>query len=147
MRFLTLGPLTRVLVSLLAALLLLGVAGCGESSDTDTAPVDAESQAALQGFVDELGPQVAAEIERYDDVYGDFELRAEGSSTLVYEYTFLEEVDPADAEEQLEATQKLLTSMAGPIMEELEEGGVNDPRVRWLYLNPDGSEVFQVEHP
>src|SRR5699024_2859437 len=101
MRSFTLSPVIRVLASLLAALLLLGVASCGDS-DTKTSSADAESQAALEGFVEELGPQVAAEIERYDDVYGDFELRAEGSNTLVYEYTFLADVDPEDAEEQLE---------------------------------------------
>lgn len=143
----------------IASVALATVAACGSSDDskddsaTESTPSASAPAAAapanpqLEEYVDKVRAQSAGEMERFDDLYSDFQVKAEGADTLVYEYTFANELDPATAKSQIEGTRSVLEGAAKAIFAEMEAAGVQDPQVRWTYRNPDGAELVSIQLP
>lgn len=145
----------------IASLALAAVAACGSSDDskdeaatesspsaveTTTAPAE-ESNPQFDAYVDKVRSLSQGEMARFDDVYSDFQVSGEGGDTLVYEYTFINELDPDTAETQIEGTRSVLEGASKPIFDEMKAVGVEDPKVRWTYRNPDGAELHTIEMP
>lgn len=143
----------------IASLALVAVSACGSSDDTkDDAATEStpsavattaeqESNSQLEAYVDKVRTQSEGEMARFDDLYSDFQVSAEGDDTLVYDYTFANEVDPAAAKTQIEGTRSVLEGAAKAIFTEMEAAGVQDPKVRWTYRNPDGAELVSIQLP
>ena len=155
-------PLSKLAVAT-AALAL--VAACGSSDDESSsatseptsssssapsasaAPEDTASKDALDTYVAQVRTQAEAQMERFDDVYSDFSVKAEGSDTMVYDYTFRQQVDPAQADAQRDTIRKTVSGIGDAILTEMKAAGISDPKARWVYRNPDGSEIMAIDVP
>lgn len=156
-------PLSRLAVAT-AALAL--VAACGSSDDESSSatseptssasssapsasasPEDAASKDALDTYVAQVRSQAEAQMERFDDVYSDFSVKAEGDDTMVYDYTFRQQVDPSQADAQRDTIRQTVSGMGDAILTEMKAAGVSDPKARWVYRNPDGSEIMAIDVP
>lgn len=112
-------------------------------------PTDAEGMAsreALDRYIDRSRAEVEAELEQYQDVYSGFTLRAEGAGTLVYEYTFREQLDAAQASAGISEGRPDLEQIAtAEIFPGMRSAGVPEPAVRWIYLNADGTQIVSID--
>ncbi len=87
-----------------------------------------------------------AEVDRYSDIYSNFSLEAEGSSTVVYRYTFRNQLDAAQARGNVASMEGTLETMANQvILPEMSRAGIDDPVVKWIYQNSDGTVITTVE--
>lgn len=77
------------------------------------------------------------------DAFESFDVRAEAPSTLVYEYTFKEGLVPPA--EGLEAGKSIIEKQIEPLKKLMEAQGVNDPHIRYIYLDPAGKVIWDVE--
>lgn len=83
-------------------------------------------------------------MERYADIYSDFTVESEGSQTLVYRYTFRDAVSD-QGKSALEAQEGTLRAAAkDQVIPEMEAAGIDDPSVKWVYQNPDGTVVTEI---
>ena len=88
---------------------------------------------------------VEAEMERYSDIYSDYSLEAQGARTMVYRYTFRNHVDPEQAESNMASLEGTLKTAANDIiLPEMRSAGIEDPALKWVYQNPDGTIVTVV---
>lgn len=117
------------------------------AAPTSEAPAAPASGGGLEAYVETMRPQAEEQMKRFDDVYKDFSVSAEGSNTLVYDYTFRKQVDPAQARTGIEGTRSALEGTAEPIAAEMKAAGVTDPHIRWVYRNADGSEILTIAVP
>lgn len=77
------------------------------------------------------------------EAFESFDVRAEAPSTLVYEYTFKEGLVPPA--EGLEAGKSIIEKQIEPLKKLMEAQGVNDPHIRYIYLDPAGDVIWDVE--
>lgn len=148
----------------IASVALIALSACGggseepeakasssaETSATSAAPTSeapAPAGEGLAAYIEQLRPQAEEQMKRFDDVYSDFSVSADGSDTLVYDYTFRKQVDPQQARSGLESTRSALEGAAEPIATEMRAAGVTDPRIRWTYRNADGTEILTISVP
>lgn len=141
---------------LLALALVAGVSGCASSDSSSDSSGSAQELPsddpgtdgdALETYVEANRAAAEREMERYRDVYRDFSFEAEGSRTLVYSYTFRNQIDTAQARSQVEQSRGMLRATAETIFVELEGAGIQDPVVKWIYYNADGDEIQTFEFP
>lgn len=149
----------RGLLATAAALMAVGLTGCASGTATTGLPAGEGSQVSqeapatplagpLQSYVDAVRPVVEAELERYSDIYSDFSLDAEGSRTLVYRYTFRSQVNPGQARSGIASMDDALEATATKaIFPEMRAAGVDDPVVKWIYYNSDGTVITTLEVP
>ena len=91
---------------------------------------------------------VEAEMERYSDIYSDYSLEAQGARTMVYRYTFRNQVDPEQAESNMASLEGTLKTAANDIiLPEMRSAGIEDPALKWVYQNPDGTIAMTIEAP
>lgn len=142
-------PLRLTLALTLAGVTLaLGLSGCTAGTSSTTTPTTATESTAssaadpLQSYVDASRPASEAEFERYSDIYSDFALGAEGAGTLVYRYTFRNQLDAEQFQSQLAAMEGTLEATAKDvIIPEMKSVGIDDPVVKWVYNNADGTVI------
>lgn len=120
--------------------------GAGASASPEAAP-DGASNEALETYVAQVRSQAEDQMERFDDVYSDFSVTAEGDDTMVYDYTFRQQVDPAQADAQRDTIRKTVSGIGDAILTEMKAAGISDPKARWVYRNPDGSEIMSIDVP
>lgn len=142
----------RPAIALLAAVALAaGLASCADGATQSTSPGvsvvdDDPSREALVSYIEASRSLAEAELERYSDVYSNFTMTAEGSGTLVYEYTFHDLVDTGQVEAQVSSLASTLAETANSVIfPEMREVGVIDPIVRWVYLNADGTVIASTQ--
>ncbi len=146
----------RGLTAITAALVVLGLSGCASETTSTQAPqksAEASREAPdesladpLQSYIEASQPAVEAELDRYADIYSDFSIEAEGPRTLVFRYTFRNEVDAAQAQSNIASTNETLKALANEsIFPEMKAAGIEDPEIKWIFQNPDGSVVASVE--
>ena len=160
-------PRSSAAKAVVASLALAAVAACGSSDEsgddaatestpsavaTTTEAVEEtrtieETNPELEAYVDKVRTQSQGEMARFEKVYSHFDVASEGGDTLVYEYIFVNNLDPDTARTQIEDTRHLLETAAEPIFAEMRAVGVEDPKVRWTYSNPDGTELASIELP
>ncbi|MGN0374805.1 MAG: DUF4854 domain-containing protein [Butyrivibrio sp.] len=78
--------------------------------------------------------------EYYASLYSDINFGYVGN-TVIYEYTYLDELDPEIAFAALDATftPEVIQEMLVPIE---EETGISDVELQIIFNNPDGTEIF-----
>lgn len=137
------GSTSAVLTVVFAAIaLVFGLSGCDSgTSQTSTQ----QSSAALDAYVNENRAAIETQLEqRFGDVYSDVSAEGEGSSTIVFRYTFREPVGEA-GRAALENQESTLQTIANDqILPEMIAAGIDDPSVRWIYQDPDGSVVVEL---
>jgi len=146
----------RIAGLLLALALAAGASACASSDSTSDSSGSARELPnddpgtdgdALESYVEANRSAAEREIERYRDVYSDFSIEAEGSQTLVYSYTYRNQVDTDQARSHLEQSRGTLRATAETIFAEMEDAGIQDPVVKWIYNNADGDEIETFEFP
>ena len=105
-----------------------------------------DSSAALEAYVEAAQPYAQAEFARSSDVYSKMDLAGVAPNTLLYIYTFRRPVDADQIRAQLASADAAYDSTARTIIKpEMEQAGINNPVVNWVYLNSDGSHIVTVE--
>lgn len=105
-----------------------------------------DSSAALEAYVEAAQPYAEAEFARSSDVYRKMDLAGVAPNTLLYIYTYRHHVDADQIRAQLASADAVYDSTARTIIKpEMEQAGINNPVVNWVYLNSDGSHIVTVE--
>ncbi|MDL2234211.1 DUF4854 domain-containing protein [Ruminococcaceae bacterium OttesenSCG-928-L11] len=124
----------KISLSLLACVMLaiaLAVTGCSGNN-------------SLQAMVDQMQDQIPQLEEQFGDTMK-IEIMAE-ENTLIYRYTFKEDVGDADAvAEGLEAGMAAESATFETIAQQLRTAGVKDASVKIQYFNADGSSLYETE--
>lgn len=150
-----------------AVLVSLGVSGCTADEDTSPPPVvlggdrgpvvtgggadeasggEASQSRALREYVDASRSASERIVDQMaPGVYSDFSVDAAGSSTLVYTYTFAEQVDREGFEAYMADLNGVMRESANLPLTEMRQYGIRNPKVRYVYLNPDGSVVGSLD--
>ncbi|MFT4262651.1 MAG: DUF4854 domain-containing protein [Nocardioides sp.] len=156
------GINTRAVASLAAVVTLgLGLAACGSSSDdadstssastSTSASADASESSSsddttASGSLEDIVAQAQKSVDGMKDsfggIYSDIKIEAEGDDTLKYTYVFAD-ASTADAaksslKDQYDTFQSTCDSTITPM---LEQAGVKDAKVEYIFQGPDGDEV------
>lgn len=122
-----------------------------QPSSTATAAVKAtkppkktvKHSAALDKLVAATRPSLKDLMKSSGNLYGEIDVRAIQPSTLEYRFTYTETIDRSAAAEyfttMIPTLQSVVNSAVGPSM---VAAGVKSPKVRYTYLNPDGSTLW-----
>ncbi|WP_062305512.1 hypothetical protein [Demequina subtropica] len=107
----------------------------------DTGTSAAESLGTYISLVEDTVPSI---LESFGGVYDSLEVTGEAPGTVIYTYTFADEVDPALGAEGLDAMVSTLQELCDSVVfDEMALYDVTeDPTVVYTYLNPDGSEIW-----
>ena len=161
--------MTRLGAVALGLALLLGSAGCGDKASTDetsspastpastppsssASPTESESPSdASESPKDKLAAYAELTEKQVEETYGDFnglydDIRVEPlrPGGLEFVYVFAKPVDRDKAVPALRKQRRLLrVAFEDQIVPEMRKNGFDSPRVRWTYLNPDGSEIWR----
>lgn len=123
------------------------------SSPTHAATSEAPSEgagtpaagSALAAMVAAGEAEVESLRESMASTYSSIEVTGVGDDTLVYTYTYATQINGKAAAGELEDRRAELQQIAtDTVIPALEGGGVVDPKVRYVYLNADGSEIWTV---
>jgi len=159
----------RASASLLSALSVLALgaalAGCGSSDSTSTpkestsatasssdsasgsddtaAPASDDQHEALASMVSQAQGQVADLIKMFKGLYSDIEIAGEDPGTLVYRYTYGQQVDGATAKAALEKQYSTLqSSCEASVFPAMKAAGVTtDREVLYEFHNSDGATI------
>jgi hypothetical protein len=150
--------LARATAPLVALTLAWGLAACSSPTEdqesapdsTRTAAADpalAAQEAALDTYVAASQDQIPAIMEAAGATYSEIRISAVQPDTVEYAYLFAESVDPAEAvayfDENVSALQSVCDAQLFPEMNGL--GITIDPKVRYVYFNADGSQLWAHE--
>lgn len=99
--------------------------------------------AALDEVVATTRPSLAALLKSSGSTYVDIDVVAVQPATLEYRFTYAETIDPAAVADyfasMVPTLQGVVDAAVGPAM---VSAGVRSPKVRYTYLNPDGSTIW-----
>lgn len=116
-----------------------------EPSTETTEPADDPS--ALDRYVELEASQIPALMDQFKDVFSEITIVGEQPDTIVFTYTYLTQVDKELAlqgiESQLASVTSQVETTVFPAMERM--GVTPTQKVRFVYLNADGSEVWSHE--
>ena len=141
--------MTGLLRSLaVAGVLVMAVAGCASSTETDTPRASVEDSAqgrALAELVEAERATIPAVMESAPGMYSDVAISAIPPGEVEYLYVYEEALDPAAAAEyfdsMVETFQSLCDEQIFPAM--AEAGVTSERRVTYRYLNPDKSLLWE----
>ena len=135
-----------------ALVVLLTVAGCSPSQPTgagngDSGQADSsqsEESKALETYVEGERKTLPDIMAASSGAYSDIIVESEPPAGVVFTYTFTEQTDPAAATDYFESiVPDLQDSVDSAVFPAMESYGVTgDLSVTYVYLNPDGSEVW-----
>lgn len=115
-----------------------------EATEDSTDSGADDQAAALDAYVTALQATVPQLMAQFDGTYSAITITGEQPSTVVYTYTYAQQLDgPATAsalDGQVDQLQDVCDSAVFPEME--GQGITVDPQVRYVYLNADGSEIW-----
>ncbi|MDR1790200.1 MAG: DUF4854 domain-containing protein [Propionibacteriaceae bacterium] len=121
-----------VRIPTLVLLALLVVSGCASGSP-------------IEQFVAAGQSQVDSVKESFGDTFSSVELSAEGENTIVYTYVFGTEQDIPTISAGFESTTSTLQSGCDEaVFPAMRQAGISDPAAKYVYLNPDGTEVWST---
>ncbi len=113
------------------------------ASDTEAAP-DQDVEAALDQYVALEQAQLDATGDALAEVYSEVSVIAEYPNTIVYAYTYAEQMDPTATADQLasmsDTLKELCESAVFPAME--ATGVTPTQKATYVYYNADGSELW-----
>ncbi len=113
-----------------------------QSATASTASEDAVLEAyvaAVQAAMDKQGDAA------WRDTYSKVTVRSggAGSGTVEYRYTYAKKVNKAAAKKYLAAQAATLQGVCdSSVFPEMERAGISDPKVRYTYLNANGSKIW-----
>lgn len=113
------------------------------ASDEATDGEDGTQRAALEAVIQVAQPQLDSLAESMSDTYSSIELVAEGDDTISYVYTYVDMLDAEATAEQFDAQVETLQSgVDGQVFPAMQQAGIANPKVRYTYLNADGTEIW-----
>lgn len=149
---------SRALVLGVAVGAALMLAGCSDrlqesppAEDTFSPQATAEpsdvasgdQNAALDAYVALELEQADAVMEAYGDTYSDFAVEPQYPDTVLYTYTYADELDPEAAAAALDEVAATIKDGAdSSIFPTMTQLGVVDPKLTFVYLNPDGTVLW-----
>lgn len=158
---------SRIAAPVAAAVLALSLAACSsDDSKTDdpatTAPAvtteatvestpeataeapSGDQGAALSKYVAQAQAQIPGIKEQGGGIYDDITITAEGDDTLVFTYVYSEAIDPATVTDYFDSMADTLQTVSeSSLFPEMVQAGITvSPKVRYAFLNPDGSEIW-----
>ena len=157
----------KILITTTLALALLSLGACSKKSDashkssssstssfsfpssTSSSKVSSSSKvetptgnvdSSFQKAVDATQPTVATMKETYKDTYSDITATAEAPQTIVYTYTYRNQIAPTATKEAV--AKQLATATAS----EFNQFSAVFPnfKERYIYLNSDKSELYNI---
>jgi hypothetical protein len=117
------------------------------SESSQSAPTtDSQATSALDQYVAAERRTIPGILEATQGQYSKVDISGEPPATVVYEYTYAQPVDAATTRGILKTRQPTLKSAAETeIFPAMRSMGVSGARkLRWVYLNADGSEVWST---
>ncbi len=117
-----------------------------EEEPTEEDVAESDSTEALDAYVAAAQEQIPAIMESMGDAavaFSGIDILGDAPSTLEYVYYFAEEMDPVATSENMDAAVGALEETATTmVLPEMAANGIVDPKVRYTYLNADGSEIW-----
>lgn len=119
------------------------------ASPSDLPPVEiSEAATPLEAFIDLERTAIPQILEQSGGMYSDVAIDAidDGTNSGVeYSYTYAEEAPEGTVIIDEAAAQQIQDAAEQSVFPIMEQVGVEGPLVsRWVYLNPDGSEIQSV---
>ncbi|SEJ58517.1 DUF4854 domain-containing protein [Demequina mangrovi] len=104
----------------------------------------ADQAAALAAYVAIGQEQIPTLMELAPGIYSEITIRGEGDNTLVFEYTYADQVDADVAAAGIDVMASTFQEMTASVIipEMLTYGITADPQVAYTYLNADGSLIW-----
>jgi hypothetical protein len=101
-------------------------------------------QAVISGAQSTLEETKKSQAETYSDIT----LTSEGDNTLVYTYTFKNQVDGASTKTGIDAqaAQESFKSIADALWPLLKAVGVKNPAAKFVFKNADGSTITSLTY-
>jgi hypothetical protein len=124
-----------------AGVLSLGATACGDS--------DTEASVEENPQLTELTSQAQAEMdtvfeEQLAEYYKAVSIEPAPPSTVIFRYVYKDEVDPGEAKAKLDGEAKTLGKTAtDTVIPGMEEAGIEDGAVTYVYENPDGTVLWE----
>lgn len=117
------------------------------SSSSAAQPGGGDSTAALNKYVQAEAALAPRVLQEFDGLYSSLSVEAEGSDTAVYTYTYAEEQDKAAVAAEIKKQEAdLRKTVEREVFPAMARSGVEPTqKVRFTYLNPDGSEIVTLE--
>lgn len=152
----------KILITTTLALALLSLGACSKKSDTSHKSISSSTSSfsfpsstsssskvetptgnvdsSFQKAVDATQPTVATMKETYKDTYSDITATAEAPQTIVYTYTYRNQIAPTATKEAV--AKQLATATAS----EFNQFSAVFPnfKERYIYLNSDKSELYNI---
>ena len=103
-----------------------------------------DQAAALDRYVAAVQEQMPALMDQFGGMYSEITAEAIAPDTIDYRYVFTEAVDAAAAGPTFDEQKPMLQTLCDEtLFPEMESHGITEsPKVKYTYLNPDGSEVW-----
>ncbi|GHU43243.1 hypothetical protein FACS1894111_08520 [Clostridia bacterium] len=145
------------IITLLFAVLLLSVVvvGCGKKADSGKDltvvedPNNATSPVTNNPKLEQVAEEAQSQIADLKSAFGDtmdIEILVNGD-ILVYKYTYTQDVgDVAAAKASLETASEAAAASFEGIAANLKTLGVENGSVQVVYLNHDGTVIYQTEY-
>jgi hypothetical protein len=149
--------LARASAPLIALTLAWGLSACsvtinGQSTAADSTPTQsaaadpglAAQGAALDAYVAASQASIPSILADSGTTYSEIRITAEQPGTVEFAYLFTASVDAAGAAAYFDDNIATLQSVCDTqLFPEMASNGVSiDPKVRYSYYNPDGSQVW-----
>lgn len=116
-------------------------------SPTEVSEPADDVNAALDAYIDLELAQKDKVMDMYPGLYTDYTVVAAYPDTVVYTYIYAEAVDPTLAADTLDDVVDMLDSTSKAVVfRAMEQMGVGPEQgATFVYLNPDGSELWRHE--
>lgn len=112
------------------------------SSDANGDTLDPDQSDALDEVVEAGQAEIPKLIDFFEGAFSDIEIEADHPSTIVYTYTYAEQVDADYARTEIESRIAMVQAACDTtIFPEMEKAGIGHPGARYIWQNADGSEI------
>ncbi|MCL2078139.1 MAG: DUF4854 domain-containing protein [Oscillospiraceae bacterium] len=121
----------KVLSVIAVLILVVSLTACGEkTAEGFAADINAEAGfSELQASVEAMGMLLTITGE---------------NNTIIYTYTFKDELDVDTARAGLESQEETLRTTSVGLIAGMKDYGIKNPAVRYVYCNNDGTEIWAV---
>jgi len=123
--------------------------GTGSStSSSSSGSLDSASEKALKKWVADAQSGLPAEEQKYKSTYSSVTLTSEGDNTVVYTFTYVNQMDEATTKSGIDAAKSSIEpTVKNTLIPSLKSFGVKNPVAKYVYLNADGSVIDTLTYP
>lgn len=135
----------QVWVSLLLMITLgLSTAGCSALVSSFKGQAESATSQMLLAVVAKSAQQEMDTMRTENPgVFSVAAVKTEPPGTLVLTMRFKDQL-PKKTVKQVMGSEKTLRKQMQPLLEQLSEGGIKDPEIRWVVLNADGTQISKL---